>query len=99
MTSIIGHARFRSSSTPGCRPTPPNGFSAEPPKPRLSTDSEKPRSNTVSEAAATTSSSKAPPQVNLIQLFWLFLLAGGISFGGGVVAYLREYLVRGSKWV
>ncbi len=26
-------------------------------------------------------------------------MAGAVSFGGGVVAYLREYLVRGSGWL
>ncbi len=28
-----------------------------------------------------------------------FLMAGAISFGGGVVAYLREYIVSDNKWL
>jgi chromate transporter len=32
-------------------------------------------------------------------LFKIFLIAGAISFGGGVVAYLREYLVREEHWL
>ena len=33
------------------------------------------------------------------ELFNVFLIAGAISFGGGVLAYLREYLVRNHKWI
>ncbi len=36
---------------------------------------------------------------SLVRIFKVFLMAGGISFGGGVVAYLREYLVRGEGWL
>jgi chromate transporter len=36
---------------------------------------------------------------SLGRIFKVFLMAGGISFGGGVVAYLREYLVRGEGWL
>lgn len=36
---------------------------------------------------------------SLRKLFKIFLLAGAISFGGGVVAYLREYLVRDEHWL
>ena len=32
-------------------------------------------------------------------IFKVFLTAGAISFGGGVLAYLREYLVREQKWL
>jgi len=32
-------------------------------------------------------------------IFWTFLTAGAISFGGGVVAYLREYTVSDTKWL
>ena len=32
-------------------------------------------------------------------IFKIFLIAGAISFGGGVVAYLREYLVRDEHWL
>jgi len=37
--------------------------------------------------------------VSLSEIFKVFFMAGAISFGGGVVAYLREYLVRGSGWL
>ena len=37
--------------------------------------------------------------VSLSALFWLFLTCGGISFGGGVVGYLRAYLVDRSNWL
>ena len=36
---------------------------------------------------------------SLPALFRIFLLAGGLSFGGGAVAYLREYLVRQEGWL
>jgi chromate transporter len=38
-------------------------------------------------------------KVSLAALFKLFLTIGSISFGGGVVAYLREYIVRGEQWM
>ncbi len=38
-------------------------------------------------------------KVSLAGLFKLFLTIGAISFGGGVVAYLREYIVRGERWM
>jgi len=37
--------------------------------------------------------------VSLREIFRVFLTAGSISFGGGVVAYLREYIVRNEKWL
>ena len=40
-----------------------------------------------------------PAQVPLGTIFWTFLTAGAISFGGGVVAYLREYTVSDTKWL
>jgi chromate transporter len=40
-----------------------------------------------------------PAQVPLGTIFWTFLTAGAISFGGGVVAYLREYTVSDAKWL
>ncbi len=52
-----------------------------------------PPSNTASESAA------ARTPVALFDLFKLFFMAGAVSFGGGVVAYEREYLVGGSKWL
>ena len=38
-------------------------------------------------------------RVSLGVIFWTFLMAGAISFGGGVVAYLREYMVSDTKWL
>ncbi|HEY9717486.1 MAG TPA: chromate transporter [Trichormus sp.] len=45
-----------------------------------------------------------PPAADVIQaslgeIFQVFLLIGAISFGGGVVAYLRSYLVTNKKWL
>ena len=49
----------------------------------------------VTPAAAT------PPAapVSLGAIFKTFLMAGAVSFGGGVVAYLREYVVRTNEWI
>lgn len=55
-------------------------------------DSATPTSNTPNNT-----SGKAP--VALSQIFRVFFIAGAVSFGGGVVAYLREYLVRASGWL
>jgi chromate transporter len=55
-------------------------------------DSEMPPSSTASEPAR----AEAIP---LREIFKLFLTAGAVSFGGGVVAYQREYLVRDRKWL
>src|SRR6185437_2675058 len=38
-------------------------------------------------------------RVSLGTICWTFLTAGAISFGGGVVAYLREYTVSDTKWL
>src|SRR5579875_1630764 len=38
-------------------------------------------------------------QISLFSLFKTFLTIGAISFGGGVVAYIREYVVRGEQWM
>ncbi len=48
-------------------------------------------------AAAPQSASRAP--VALGTIFRTFLTAGAISFGGGVVAYLREYAVNETQWL
>lgn len=40
-----------------------------------------------------------PQRPQLGELFKVFLTAGAISFGGGVLAYLREYLVRNHGWL
>jgi chromate transporter len=55
-------------------------------------DLEKPSSEIKSEPPAR-------PQISLRGLFRIFLTLGAISFGGGVVAYMREYLVRGQHWM
>jgi chromate transporter len=54
-------------------------------------DSAKPLSPTSNEPAA--------QPVALGAIFKTFFTAGAVSFGGGVVAYLREYLVREQKWL
>lgn len=40
---------------------------------------------------------RSRPQLR--DLFKVFLTAGAVSFGGGVLAYLREYLVRQHGWL
>jgi chromate transporter len=46
-----------------------------------------------------TAEAVAGARVSLGMIFWTFLTAGAISFGGGVVAYLREYTVSNTKWL
>jgi chromate transporter len=41
----------------------------------------------------------ARDKISLLSLFKIFLTIGSISFGGGVVAYIREYVVRGEQWM
>jgi chromate transporter len=55
-------------------------------------DSEMPPSSTANEPAPAGS-------IPLWEIFRLFLVAGAVSFGGGVVAYQREFLVRDRKWL
>jgi chromate transporter len=62
----------------------------EQPKPPSSTDTETPASSIRNEPDL---------HPSLLTLFRIFLLAGGLSFGGGAVAYLREYLVREEGWL
>jgi|HubBroStandDraft_6_1064221.scaffolds.fasta_scaffold535492_2 chromate transporter len=52
----------------------------------------------MSEASAVAGEG-AGARVSLGVIFWTFLTAGAISFGGGVVAYLREYTVSDTKWL
>jgi chromate transporter len=40
-----------------------------------------------------------PSRPALRDIFVVFLTAGAVSFGGGVLAYLREYLVRKHGWL
>lgn len=48
---------------------------------------------------AETAPAGSPERPSLLIIFKIFLIAGAISFGGGVVAYLREYLVRDEHWL
>ena len=41
---------------------------------------------------------RAAPRVGVHEIFLVFLEIGAVSFGGGVVAYLREALVRKKHW-
>ena len=41
----------------------------------------------------------ATPKIALHQIFWQFLIVGATSFGGGIVAYLKELLVTRHRWV
>jgi chromate transporter len=47
---------------------------------------------------ATAVESGGPSQPTLLRILKVFMTAGAVSFGGGVVAYLREYIVRAEKW-
>jgi chromate transporter len=49
-------------------------------------------------AAGAAKAAPAKVKVSLLELFLVFLKIGAISFGGGVVAYLRNTLVREKKW-
>lgn len=44
-------------------------------------------------------SNVATQKIALHQIFWQFLIVGAISFGGGIVAYLKELLVTRYRWV
>jgi len=46
-----------------------------------------------------TPNERAAHPVRLSAIFTTFFTAGAISFGGGVVAYLREYVVHEHKWL
>ena len=52
----------------------------------------------MNDASAVAEAAAGAP-VSLGMIFWTFLTAGAISFGGGVVAYLREYTVSDTKWL
>lgn len=41
----------------------------------------------------------ATQKILLHQIFWQFFVVGAISFGGGIVAYLKELLVTRYRWV
>jgi len=40
-----------------------------------------------------------PRAISLAEIFWVFLYIGATSFGGGLVAYLREHLVARQRWL
>ena len=44
-------------------------------------------------------SSAADPRPSLGRIFWVFLVMGATSLGGGVVGYLRTGLVVRNRWV
>jgi len=56
------------------------------------------RSITMNESDAVALAAAAPG-VPLGTIFRTFLTAGAISFGGGVVAYLRDFTVTETKWL
>ncbi len=45
------------------------------------------------------SDSQIAPPPSLLRLFWVFLVMGATSLGGGVVAYLRTGLVIRQRWL
>jgi chromate transporter len=45
------------------------------------------------------SSSSASPAPSLGKIFWIFLVMGATSLGGGVVGYLRTGLVLRERWL
>jgi chromate transporter len=49
----------------------------------------------MSDSAA---AARAATKPSVVTIFLVFLEIGAISFGGGVVAYLRDSLVRKNKW-
>lgn len=51
------------------------------------------------KAEPATTSSPALPRVSLGEIFLTFLIIGATSFGGGVVAYLRNSLVTKKGWL
>jgi chromate transporter len=53
---------------------------------------------TAAESAAARPSTTLHTKVSPLTVFLTFLQIGAISFGGGVVAYLRDGLVRKKKW-
>jgi chromate transporter len=51
------------------------------------------------EAQASDTRSEPNLRPSLLTIFKVFVSAGGLSFGGGAVAYLREYLVKQQGWL
>lgn len=53
----------------------------------------------MSDAAVPAPAAAESPKIGLHDIFLTFLLIGATSFGGGVVAYLRNALVQKKKWI
>lgn len=53
---------------------------------------------TTAQPEASKSAAPARTSVSPLEIFVTFLIIGATSFGGGVVAYLRDALVRKKKW-
>ncbi|MEO8206904.1 MAG: chromate transporter [Chthoniobacterales bacterium] len=52
-----------------------------------------------SELPVSATSGKPKKEVSIWEIFLTFLIIGGTSFGGGVVAYLRNSLVSTKEWL
>jgi len=50
------------------------------------------------QSAATAATRTTGAKVSPLVIFWTFLVIGATSFGGGVVAYLRDALVSKKRW-
>ena len=57
------------------------------------------RSSEKSTGLAGADAPQGSKRPTLPQLFGVFLYIGATSFGGGVIAYLREHLVERQKWL
>ena len=55
--------------------------------------------STAQVAPSTPQAAPDAPSVTVFQIFLEFLLIGATSFGGGVVAYLRNGLVEKRRWI
>lgn len=51
------------------------------------------------EMQASNTRSEPNLRPSLLTIFKVFVSAGGLSFGGGAVAYLREYIVKQQGWL
>jgi chromate transporter len=52
----------------------------------------------MTQSSAATVPARSRPKVSVWEIFITFLVIGATSFGGGVVAYLRDALVSKKKW-
>jgi chromate transporter len=62
---------------------------------------EQPKQPSFTDTETPASSTRSEPDLHpsLLTIFKVFVSAGGFSFGGGAVAYLREYIVREQQWL